>query len=97
MTDSGGSYQPKDGEVLAQQSEGGYLMGVLIQRLQDPDRWGSYDDGGLLPPGAKVFHNTSSTPEPVYLPEQIERGAAWIRDHYRDGTFRCPSGDTDGG
>lgn len=27
----------------------------------------------------------------------ISRIGDWIRDHYRDGTFRCPSGGTEGG
>jgi len=52
----------------------------------------TYDEGGVLPSGVTIAHNASSTPDPVYTAEQVERGAAWIRDHYRDGSFRCPSG-----
>lgn len=86
MTDSGGSiqpYQPKDGEVLAHLSDGDTWPAVWRPR----EDWAhpTYDEGGVLPTGATIAHNASSTAE------QVERGAAWIRDHYRDGEFRCPA------
>lgn len=56
----------------------------------------NYDEGGVLPSGVTIAHNATSAPEPVFTAEQVKRGTAWIRDHYRDGTFRCPSGDESG-
>jgi hypothetical protein len=53
----------------------------------------TYDEGGVLPAGTLVANGTGK-PEPVFTAEQVERGVAWIRDHYRDGAFRCPSDDT---
>jgi hypothetical protein len=58
----------------------------------------TYDEGGVLPTGLVTVVNTSGKPIPCATSEQVERGLAWIRDHYRDGTFHCPSGDeTTGG
>lgn len=52
----------------------------------------TYDEGGVLPPGSMIAHNGSGKPIPVFTAEQAERGLAWLRDHYRGGTFRCPRG-----
>lgn len=50
-----------------------------------------YDNGGDLAPAFVPVVNTTDEPEPVYTAEQVERSRAWLRDHYRDGIFRCPS------
>lgn len=107
MTESGGSihpYQPKGDEVLANLSEGSCYpadrkqlldelqnesrrepenpdIGLLLQVLSS--RAGTYDAGGVLPAGSSL--GTAM--------EHAQRGLDWIRDHYRDGTFRCPSED----
>lgn len=34
-----------------------------------------------------------ATPMPDYVPptaEQVQRGLAWVKAHYRDGMFQCP-------
>jgi hypothetical protein len=57
----------------------------------------TYDEGGVLPTGATVVRNDTGKPERLFTAEQLERGLSWLRDHYRDGSFRCPSGDEGGG
>lgn len=46
----------------------------------------TYDEGGVLPTGATVASST-----PVLTAKAAAEGLAWIRDHYRDGTFHCPA------
>ncbi len=94
--ETGGSirpYEPKGDEVLARRSNDEGWPAVWPPRDQFAHL--TYDEGGALAPGV-TFTNTGA-PEPVFTAEQIERGRAWLRDHYRDGTFRCPGGSETGG